>query len=281
MLQEAADRIKNARSYPNPVFMQPEYSERTPLKEMLLLRELILSLRAPKGEELPLSIRNLQHWLDVEHRRPESEEEPVVLPYSEFSKYDAVKEGHNKLLNYFAKQPDEKVLGKKSIHDWLRANSPGNTGPILIPDTHWDAKVTGHASPKEWFSRFYDYRPSHEGLYYSMGTFQLSGRSSGFKGIVDPSGAPKFQGNIHFSVKDRYNWNKKEGVRIPITKEMLNKYKPADVPVISPSGGQIGVDDSFFLKLKELGLGRDYDIKSEDEPHTFLFEEGSPPRLIK
>lgn len=43
--------------------------------------------------------------------------------------------------------------------------------------------------------------------------------------------------------------------------EMIRKYIPKDIPVISPSGDEISVGDAFFKDLLEQGYGEDCKIR--------------------
>ena len=62
--------------------------------------------------------------------------------------------------------------------------------------------------------------------------------------------------------------------KIPM--EMIRKYIPKDIPVISPSGDEISVGDSFFKDLLEQGYGEDYKIRVPGEPMTLEFSQPKP-----
>ena len=96
-------------------------------------------------------------------------------------------------------------------------------------------------------------RPGNEEFYYGLGSTTLTGTSSGIKGFVDKNNVARAQGNITYTLKDRYDWNKNQGVTIPITRELIDKYLPKGVPVITPRDKSIQISDSFFHELERLG----------------------------
>ncbi len=58
--------------------------------------------------------------------------------------------------------------------------------------------------------------------------------------------------------------------------EMIRKFIPKDIPVVSPGSDEISVGDSFFKELQELGYGRDFKIKAPGRPMTIEFYQAKP-----
>ncbi|MDI1314804.1 hypothetical protein [Prosthecobacter sp.] len=261
----------------NPIFIKDYYDEKTPLEEKLLLKQLLLSLKAPPGEKLPLPIANLQHWLNVENRPAAENEGPLEIPFENLSKFDVMKDGGEKLLKYFGTHPD-KALEQKNMFDWLRSHPDAAGIGSSVPDTHWDAQVSGRAPG---VSGYFGYaRPGNEEFFYGLGDATLTGNSSGIKGSVDKNNAARAEGNIVYTLKDRYDWNKNEGVTIPLTMEMIQKYLPKGVPLITPKGKTIQINDSFLHDLEKRGHGRSFDIQSKSPPFRYEFiqpKPGHPP----
>jgi hypothetical protein len=257
-----------------PISIRDYYDEKTPLEEKILLKHLILSLKAPPGEKLPLPIANLQHWLNVENRPTAENEGPLEIPFSDLSKFGVMKTGGHKILEYFGEHPDEKTLEKKSTFDWLRSR-PGMANEVVsIPDIHWDTQVSGRAP---WPAGYFGYaRPGNEEFFYGLGDATLTGQSSGTRGFVDKGSSAKVRGNITYSLKDRYDWNKNQGVTIPFTTEMIQKYQPKDVPLTLPEGKTIQVNDSFFHDLEKRGHGRSFDVRSKSLPMMYEFHQPKP-----
>lgn len=266
----------------NPIFIKDYYDEKTPIEEKLLLKQLLLSLKAPKGEKLPLPIANLQHWLNVENRPAAENEGPLEISFESLSKFGVMKDGGEKLLKYFSTHPD-KAFEQKNMFDWLRSHpdSAGTGG--TVPDTYWDTLVSGR---DPGIAGYFGYaRPGNEEFFYGLGDATLTGSSSGVKGSVDKDNTARAQGNIVYTLKDRYDWNKNEGVTIPLTMEMIQKYLPKGVPLITPKGKSIQINDSFFHDLEKRGHGRSFDVQSKSPPLRYEFiqpKPGQPPthRLI-
>lgn len=258
----------------NPLFIKDYYDEKTPQEEKLLLKKLLLSLKAPEGEKLPLPISNLQHWLNVENRPNAENEGPLEIPFENLAKFDVMKDGGKKILDYFGTHPDKNALEKKSMFDWLRSSHSATGGPAAVPDTHWDTLVSGLAPGLSGY--FGLPRPGNEEFFYGLGGATLTGSSSGMKGHVDKNNAAKTQGNISYTLKDRYDWNKNQGTTIPITLEMIQKYLPKGVPVITPKNGTIQINDSFFHDLEKQGHGRSFDIQSRSPSYKYEFTQRSP-----
>ncbi len=253
----------------NPIFIKDYYDEKTPLEEKLLLKQLLLSLKAPPGEKLPLPIANLQHWLNVENRPAAENEGPLEIPFESLSKFGVMKDGGEKLLRYFSTLPDKQALAQKNMFDWLRSHPDTAGTGVSVPDTYWDTQVSGRAPG---VAGYFGYaRPGNEEFFYGLGDATLTGNSSGIKGSVDKNNAAKAQGNIVYTLKDRYDWNKKEGVTIPLTMEMIQKYLPKDVPLISPKDKSIQINDSFFHDLEKRGHGRSFDVQSKSAPFRYEF----------
>ncbi len=223
----------------NPLFIKDYYDEKTPLEEKLLLKQLLLSLKAPEGEKLPLPIANLQHWLNVENRPAAENEGPLEIPFDDLAKFGVMKDGGQKILEYFGSHPDKQMLEQKNMFDWLRSRQGATDGGIAVPDTHWDTQISGRAPG---IAGYFGYaRPGNEEFYYGLGDATLTGHSSGTKGFVDKNNTAKTQGHIAYTLKDRYDWNKNQGVTIPITMEMIKKYLPKGVPLITPQGKSIQI----------------------------------------
>jgi hypothetical protein len=262
----------------NPIFIKDYYDEKTPLEEKLLLKQLLLSLKAPEGEKLPLPILNLQHWLNVENRPAAENEGPMEIPFSDLSKFGVMKDGGEKLLGYFSTLPDKKALEQKNMFEWLRSHPDAAGTGVPVPDTHWDALVSGRAPG---VAGYFGYaRPGNEEFFYGLGDATLTGNASGIKGFVDKNNAASAQGDITYTLKDRYDWNKNQGVTIPLTMEMIQKYLPKGVPLITPKGKSIQINDSFFHELEKLGHGRSFDVQSKSAPYRYEFHQpkpGQPP----
>lgn len=266
----------------NPIFIKDYYDEKTPLEEKLLLKQLILSLKAPPGEKLPLPISNLQHWLNVEKRPAAENEGPLEIPFESLSKFGVMKDGGEKLLKYFSTHPD-KAFEQKNMFDWLRSHPDTAGTGGAVPDSYWDTLVSGRDPGIAGYFGFA--RPGNEEFFYGLGDATLTGSSSGIKGSVDKDHAARAQGNIVYTLKDRYDWNKNQGVTIPLTMEMIHKYLPKGVPLITPKGKSIQINDSFFHELEKLGHGRSFDVQSKSPPFRYEFiqsKPGQPPthRLI-
>ena len=270
----------NLKKSKNPLFIKDFYDSRTPLEEKLRLRQLILSLRAPEGEKLPLYIQHLQHWFNAKNRPPvDSKEEPVTHPLKDLMQWPVVKEAYNKVLYRFGELPDGK-LGKKTIFDWVRAH-PDATKPggVAVPDTHWDVQADGsHPDPvKKYFGHA---KPGNEGYFYAFGNATITATSSGVRAIMDKNGGVRFRGTFNFRLHDQYDWNLDQGTplkpdpRIPM--EKIRQYIPKDIPVISPKGDEIQISDSFFKDLLKQGYGRDYDLEVPQEPVTLEFYQEKP-----
>ncbi len=264
----------------NPLFIKDYYDHRTPLEEKLRLRQLILSLRAPEGEKLPLYIQHLQHWFNAKNRPPvDSKEEPVKHPLKDLMQWPVVKEAFNKVLYRFGSLPDGK-LGKKTIFDWVRAHpDAAKPGGVAVPDTYWDVPVDGsHPDPTMKITGHA--KPGNEGYFYAFGGAPMTATSSGVRGIVDKNGGVRFRGTFNVRLHDRYDWNLDQGTllkpdpRIPMDK--IRRYIPKDIPVISPKGDEIQVGDSFFKEMLEKGYGRDYDIEAPYETLTLEFYQAKP-----
>ncbi len=267
----------------NPIFIKDYYDEKTPLEEKLPLKQLLLSMKAPPGEKRPLPISNLQHWLNVENRPASEKEGPLEIPYSDLSKFGVMKDGGEKLLKYFGSLPDKQALEQKNMFDWLRSHPDTAGTGVSVPDTHWDTLVSGQ-DPGIAGSFGYA-RPGNEEFFYGLGGATLTGNSSGIKGSVDKNNAARAQGNIVYTLKDRYDWNKNQGTTIPITMEMIQKYLPKGVPLITPKSKSIQINDSFFHDLEKRGHGRSFDVQSKSPPFRYEFiqpKPGQPPthRLI-
>ncbi len=264
----------------NPLFIKDFYDSRTPLEEKLRLRQLILSLRAPEGEKLPLYIQHLQHWFNAKNRPPvDSKEGPVTHPLKDLKQWPVVKEAYDKVLYRFGELPDGK-LGKKTIFDWVRAH-PDATKPggVAVPDTRWDALVDGsHPDPvKKYFGHA---KPGNEGYFYAFGRATITATSSGVRAIMDKNGGVRFRGTFNVRLHDRYDWNLDQGTPLrpdpKIPMEKIRQYIPKDIPVISPKGDEIQISDSFFKDLLEQGNGRDYDVEVPQEPVTLEFYQAKP-----
>ena len=266
----------------NPIFIRDYYDEKTPLEEKLLLKQLILSLKAPAGEKLPLPIANLQHWLNIEGRPDAENEGPLEIPFESLSKFGVMKDGGEKLLKYFSTHPD-KALEQKNMFDWLRSHPDTAGTGGSIPDTYWDTLVSGK---DPGIAGYFGYaRPGNEEFFYGLGDATLTANSSGIKGSVDKNNAARAEGHIVYTLKDRYDWNKNQGVTIPLTMEMIQKYLPKGVPLITPKNKSIQINDSFFHDLEKRGHGRSFDVQSKSPPLRYEFVQpkpGQPPmhRLI-
>jgi len=67
---------------------------------------------------------------------------------------------------------------------------------------------------------------------------------------------------------------------IPLTMEMIQKYLPKGVPLITPKGKSIQINHSFFHELEKLGHGRSFDVQSKSPPFRYEFiqpKPGQPP----
>jgi len=267
--EELKEYLKKSR---NPFFVKNSYDVKTPLEEKLRLRQLLLSLKAPPGEKLPFFIAHLQHWLNAKNRPLADQEKPMEYALKDFMHFPVMPEGLNKVLGHFGKAPDSH-LGKKNIFDWLRANpDAANPDGVDVPDTYFETVVEGGS---------YGYpKPNNEAYYYGFGGAPLTVRSSGIKGFVHKKGAVTFRGTFTPELNDKYDWNKGQGTplklspRIPM--EMIRKYIPKDIPVISPSGDEISVGDSFFKELQDLGYGRDFKISAPGKPMTVEYFQPKP-----
>ncbi len=277
--EDLRDYLKKSK---NPFFIKNFYDSRTPLEEKLRLRQLILSLRAPEGEKLPLYIQHLQHWFDTKHRPPldkDGKEAAVTHSLKELMQWPVVKEAYDIVLDRFGSRTDGK-LGDKTIFDWVRAH-PDATKPggVAVPDTYWDTQADG-SHPNQIKKYFGEAKPGNEGYFYAFGNATVTATSSGIRGIVDKNGGVRFRGTFNFRLHDRYDWNLDQGTplkpdpKIPMDK--IRQYIPKDIPVISPNGDQIQIDDSFFKDLLEQGYGRDYDIEAPQEPVTLEFYQAKP-----
>jgi hypothetical protein len=223
---------------------------------------------------LPLAISKVQHWFNVENRPAAEHEGPLEIPFSDLSKFDVMKEGGNKILEYFGSHSDKQALEQKNMFDWVRSKHDASGAPVSIPNTHWDTLVSGQAPG---VAGYFGYaRPGNEGFFYGLGGATLTGNSSETRGLVDKNSVAKTQGNIAFTLKDRYDWNKKQGVTIPITMEMIKKYLPKGVPLVTPKSKSIQINDSFFHDLERRGHGRSFDIKSNSPLFKYEFTQPKP-----
>ena len=271
--ENPADALKeHLKKSGNPFFVQSSYDARTPLADKLRLRQLLLSLKAPPGEKLPFFIAHLQHWLNAKNRGPTEQEKPMEYALEDFKHFPVVPEAFEKVLNHYGTAKDSH-LGNRSIFDWLRAN-PDAAKPegVDVPDTYFETVAEGGS---------YGYpKPNNEAFYYGFGGAPLTVRSSGVKGFVHPNGTVTFRGTFTPELNDKYDWNKGQGTplklspRIPM--EMIRKFIPKDIPVVSPGNDEISVGDSFFKELQEQGYGRDFKIKAPGKPMTIEFYQAKP-----
>jgi hypothetical protein len=271
--ENPADDLKeHLKKSGNPFFVKSSYDARTPLADKLRLRQLLLSLKAPPGEKLPFFIAHLQHWLNAKNRGPSEQEKPMEYALEDFKHFPVVPEAFEKVLNHYGTAKDSH-LGNRSIFDWLRAN-PDAAKPegVDVPDTYFETVAEGGS---------YGYpKPNNEAFYYGFGGAPLTVRSSGVKGFVHPNGTVTFRGTFTPELDDKYDWNKGQGTplklspRIPM--EMIRKFIPKDIPVVSPGSDEISVGDSFFKELQELGYGRDFKIKAPGRPMTIEFYQAKP-----
>ena len=208
--EDLRDYLKKSK---NPLFIKDFYDGKTPSEEKLRLRQLILSLKAPEGEKLPLYIQHLQHWFNAKNRPPvdqDGNEGPVTHPLKDLKQWPVVSEAYNEALYRFGSLPDGK-LGNKTIFDWVRAH-PDATKPggVAVPDTYWDVPVDGsHPDPvKKLFGLP---KPGNDGYYYAFGIAAMTAKSSGVRGIVDKDGGVRFRGTFNARLHDRYDWNLGQG----------------------------------------------------------------------
>jgi hypothetical protein len=210
----------------------------------------------------------------VENRPAAEHEGPLEIPYSDLSKFGVMKDGGEKLLQYFGSLPDKQALEQKNMFDWLRSHPDTAGTGVSVPDTYWDTLVSGQAPGLKGYFGYA--RPGNEEFFYGLGGATLTGSSSGIKGSVDRNNAARAQGNIVYTLKDRYDWNKNEGTTIPITMEMIQKYLPKGVPLITPKGKSIQINDSFFHDLEKRGHGRSFDVQSKSPPFRYEFLQPKP-----
>ena len=145
---------------------------------------------------------------------------------------------------------------------------------VPVPNTHWDKLVSGRA---DGLAGFFGYaQPGSEEFFYGLGDATLTGTSTDLRGFVHPNDAAAMQGDITYTLKDRYDWNKNQGVSIPISMEMIRKYLPKGAQVIPPNSGVLQVDDAFFHDLERMGLGRSFDIRSVSPPFRYEFNQARP-----
>ena len=256
----------------NPFFIKNSYNAKTPLEEKLRLRQLLLSLKAPPGEKLPFFIAHLQHWLNAKNRPLAGQEKPMEYALKDFMQYPVVPEAIKKVRDYFGYKPDSR-LGKKTFFDWIRAHPyAANPGGVDVPDTYFETVAEGG----DWGYP----KLNNEAFYYGFGGANTTIRSSGVKGFVDKNGGVTFRGTFSPELSDTYDWNLGQGTPLKpspkIPMEMIRKYIPKDIPVISPSGDEISVDDSFFKDLMDQGYGADFKIRAPGKPVTLEFYQPKP-----
>ncbi|MDB6003381.1 MAG: hypothetical protein JWR15_368 [Prosthecobacter sp.] len=256
----------------NPFFIKNSYNAKTPLEEKLRLRQLLLSLKAPPGVNLPFFIAHLQHWLNAKTRPLAGQEKPMEYALKDFMQFPVVPEAIKKVRDYFGNEPDSH-LGKKTFFDWIRAHpDAAKPGGVDVPDTYFETVAEGG---KWGYPKL-----NNEAFYYGFGGANTTIRSSGVKGFVDKNGGVTFRGTFSPELSDTYDWNLGQGTPLKpspkIPMEMIRKYIPKDIPVISPSGDEISVDDSFFKDLMDQGYGADFKIRAPGKPVTLEFYQPNP-----